>query len=223
VACVKGEIIYTVKTETESFVLSAKDFSNLELMSTIEEAQNLEFGCDAPVKDFLAVLNYRPAADTGTKSRGSLTVITFVPKFFRLKSEEELKQAREVIIEDETTVEIDPQAEADRERQRREDMLDDIKQALRTPLAGETRAWDGGKNRMRQRLDYVSGQNRRARLKAQSQISARRKNRRVHARRRRNSVGLRRQASADSGRYHLSSERQGRRRGGRPRIRAEKL
>ncbi|HEY0462215.1 MAG TPA: tetratricopeptide repeat protein [Pyrinomonadaceae bacterium] len=140
VACVKGEIIYTVKTETESFVLSAKDFSNLELMSTIEEAQNLEFGCDAPVKDFLAVLNYRPGADTRTKSRGSLTAITFVPKFFRLKGEEELKQARQVIIEDETTVETDPQAEADRERQRREDMLEGIKQALRTPLAGETRA-----------------------------------------------------------------------------------
>ncbi len=141
VACVKGEIFYTVKTETEGFTLSSKDFSNLELSSMIEDAQSMEFGCDAQVKDYLAVLNYLPAADPKAKSRGTLTAINFVPKFFRLKTEEELKQARQVIIEDDTTPAEtpDPSADQNREQQRREAMLEGVKQALRTPLEGEKR------------------------------------------------------------------------------------
>jgi len=140
VACVKGEVIYTVKTEIETLSLSSKDFSNLELTSLIEEAQNTEFGCDAQVKDYLSVLNYVPATDAKAKSRGNLTAITFVPKFFRLKSEEELKQARQIIIEDDApNVEADPQAQQDIEKNRREAMYEGIRQALRKPLDGEKR------------------------------------------------------------------------------------
>ncbi len=142
VACIKGEIVYTIRTETESLTLSTKDFSALDLMSMIEEAQNLNFGCDAQVKDFLAVLTYRPNTDAKAKSRGNLMAITFVPKFFRLKTEEELKQARQVIIvDDEPPTENvqNPQDQEDFEKRRREAMLEGIKQALRTPLDGEKR------------------------------------------------------------------------------------
>jgi len=140
VACVKGEITYTVKTETEALTFTTKDFSDLDLMSMVEEAQNMDFGCDAKVKDYLAVLNYRPATDPKAKSRGNLMAITFVPKFFRLKTEEEMKEARQVmIVEDEPTREIPPQVQEDMEKKRREAMLESIKQALRTPLDGETR------------------------------------------------------------------------------------
>lgn len=140
IACVKGEITYTIKTDAETLTLSTKDFSSLDLMSMIEEAQNMDFGCDAKVKDYLAVFNYRPATDTKAKSRGNLMAITFVPKFFRLKTEEEMKDARQVmIVEDEPTREIPPQVQEDMEKKRREAMLEEIKQALRTPLDGEKR------------------------------------------------------------------------------------
>ncbi len=140
VACVKGEVIYSIKTETETFTLSAKDFSSLNLMSMIEEAQNMDFGCDAQVKDYLSVLTYRPNTDAKAKSRGNLVAIAFVPKFFRLKTEEELKQAREVIIvEEEPTTEISPQVQEEMEKKRREAMLEGLKQALRQPLDGEKR------------------------------------------------------------------------------------
>lgn len=140
VACVKGEITYTVKTDTETFTFTTKDFSSLDLMSMIEEAQNMDFGCDAKVKDYLAVLNYRPATDPKAKSRGNLMAITFVPKFFRLKTEEEMKEARQVmIVEEEPTREIPPQVQEDMEKKRREAMLENIKQNLRTPLDGEKR------------------------------------------------------------------------------------
>ncbi len=140
IACVKGEITYTVKTEAETFTLSTKDFSSLDLMSMIEEAQNMDFGCDAKVKDYLAVFNYRPTTDAKAKSRGNLMAITFVPKFFRLKTEAEMKEARQVmIVEDEPTREIPPQVQEDMEKKRREAMLEGIKQTLRTPLDGEKR------------------------------------------------------------------------------------
>jgi tetratricopeptide (TPR) repeat protein len=142
VACIKGEVFYTVKTEAESVLLSTKDFSNLDLMALIQEAQDMNFGCDAQVKDYLAVLNYRPSTDAKAKSRGNLTAITFVPKFFRLKTEEELKQSREVIlVDDETRTENvpNPQTQEDFEKRRREAMLEGIKNALRTPQDGEIR------------------------------------------------------------------------------------
>jgi tetratricopeptide (TPR) repeat protein len=139
VACLKGEVFYTVKTDTESFQLSSKDFSALELSAMIEEAQSMEFGCDAQVSNLRAVLTYRPAADAKAKTRGNLLAIAFVPKFFRLKTQEELNQAREIVlVEDET--EQTPEEKAEMEKNRRAMMLDGIKQSLRTPLAGETRA-----------------------------------------------------------------------------------
>jgi tetratricopeptide (TPR) repeat protein len=140
VACVKGEINYTVKTETETLTFTTKDFSNLDLMSMVEEAQNMDFGCDAKVNAYLAVLNYRPATDAKDKSRGNLMAITFVPKFFRLKTEDEMKESRQVmIVEEEPAREIPPQVQEDMEKKRRESMLEGIKQAMRKPLDGETR------------------------------------------------------------------------------------
>ena len=140
VACVKGEVIYSIKNDDEIFTLSAKDFSNLELMSMVEEAQNMSFGCDAQVSQYLSVLTFRPNADAKVKSRGELVGIAFVPKFFRLKTEAEMKEARQtVIVEEEPTKENTPQMREDFEKQRREAMLEGIKNALRTPLDGEKR------------------------------------------------------------------------------------
>lgn len=139
VACLKGGVFYTVKTDTETFQLSSKDFSALELSAMVEEAQNMDFGCDAAVSNYRTVLTYRPAADAKANTRGNLLAIAFVPKYFRLKTDEEMKQAREIVLVEEEP-ELTPEAKAEMEKQRREMMLEGIKQNLRTPLAGETRA-----------------------------------------------------------------------------------
>lgn len=139
VACIKGEVFYTVKTDTETFQLSSKDFSALELTAMIDEAQSMQFGCDAQVSNFRAVLTYRPTTDAKAKTRGNLLAIAFVPKFFRFKTEEELSQVREIVLVEEEP-EPTPEDKAKMEQQRREMMLEGIKQSLRTPLADETRA-----------------------------------------------------------------------------------
>lgn len=138
VACIKGEVFYTVKTDTETFQLTSKDFSALELSAMIDEAQSMEFGCGAQVANFRAVLTFRPAANAA-KTRGSLLAIAFVPQFFRLKTEEELNQAREIVLLEEAP-EPTPENKAEMENRRRAAMLEGIRQSLRTPLAGETRA-----------------------------------------------------------------------------------
>lgn len=139
VACIKGEVFYTVKTDTETFQLSSKDFSALELSAMIEEAQSMEFGCDAAVSNYRTVLTYRPATDAKAKTRGNLIAIAFVPKFFRLKTEEEMSQVREIVLVEEEP-EPSPEDKEAMEKSRRAAMLEGIKQNLRTPLAGETRA-----------------------------------------------------------------------------------
>jgi tetratricopeptide (TPR) repeat protein len=142
VECVKGEINYTVRTDAETFTLSSRDFSQLSLTALTEEAQSLEFGCDAAVKDYLSVINYRPSADPKAKSKGTLSAVTFVPKNFRLKTAAEMAAAKQTIfVEEETAVESEPSAEqqADFEKQRREAMLRGISENLRRPEAGEQR------------------------------------------------------------------------------------
>lgn len=138
VACVKGVIYYTVKTDAAAVTLTGKDFVSLQLMALTEEAQNKNFGCDSRVIEMLAVINYRPSASAAAKSLGTPTAISFVPNFFRLKSDEELKKAQLVIVEDDTVL-ADPQVQEDLEKKRRAAMLDNIKDNLRKPLEGEKR------------------------------------------------------------------------------------
>jgi len=138
VACIKGVIYYTVKTDSGIVSLTGKDFTSLTLMALTEEAQDKSFGCDSQVKNILAVINYRPSASAAVKSLGTPTAISFVPNFFRLKTEDELKNSRLVIVEDDT-IEPDPQVQQDYEQKRREAMLEGIRQNLRTPLEGEKR------------------------------------------------------------------------------------
>lgn len=143
VACIKGEINYTVKTATETLLLSSKDFTNLNLNAMTEKAQNLEFGCDVKVNEMLAVLNYRPITDAKSKSKGTLFYIAFVPDFFRFKTEAEMNETKQIaFIEEEAPTENNetPQNQKDFEERRRQAMLDGIKQAMRTPLDGEKRA-----------------------------------------------------------------------------------
>jgi hypothetical protein len=126
IACAKGEINYTIKTETESFTLTSKDFSELALSAMVRDAENLSVGCDTQMQDILAVVTYRPNTDAKAKSKGNLLSLVFVPKFFKLRSDEELAKA-------------DEEAQANAERERKEAMLDAIGAALRQPQEGDKR------------------------------------------------------------------------------------
>lgn len=134
ILCAKGEINYTVKTDTESFLLTSKDFNELNLTAMTKEAENLSVGCDTQMQNILTVITYRPNTDAKAKSRGKLLSLFFVPKHFKLKSEEELAKAEVKIIAG-----GGEESPADMERRRKEAMLGAIGEALRQPQDGETR------------------------------------------------------------------------------------
>ena len=139
IVCAKGEINYTVKTETEAFMLSSKDFDELKLTAMTNEAENLSVGCDAQMQNLLAVITFRPNSDAKAKTKGSLLSLVFVPKYFRLKTEEELGKAQEIIVVNEVQPENNPNVQAEMEQRRREAMLGAIAAALRQPQEGEKR------------------------------------------------------------------------------------
>ena len=136
--CIKGGINYTVKTDKETFLLSSKDFSELELNALTREAEDMEFGCDTQTQNLLMVLTYRPSAEAKAKTKGTLISITFVPPYFKLKTAEELANVRDVFVVDE---EQQPSQEnqGDNDQRRREAMLKGIKDALIKPQDGDKR------------------------------------------------------------------------------------
>ncbi len=140
VACVKGEVNYTIKTDTETFILASKDFTNVNMTSFTEEAANVEVGCDAKIAEILTVVTYLPNTNAKIKSKGSMLSMVFVPKFFKLKSAEELANAQQIyVIEDEKPEEDNPNEKAETDKRRRERMLEMIGENLRKPQEGEKR------------------------------------------------------------------------------------
>jgi tetratricopeptide (TPR) repeat protein len=143
VACVKGDVNYTVRTETEIVLLSSKGFSGLALTDLNDETESMEFGCGAAVQNLLSVITYRPTDDAKTQSKGTLLAIAFVPKFFRLRTEQEMAQAKQlIVVESEPALaqsQEDPSRRADFEARRREAMMRGVRENLRQPLPGEKR------------------------------------------------------------------------------------
>lgn len=136
VACVSGGINYTVKTETEVLTFWSKNFVDLQLMSLVKEAEDLAFGCDAKVSDFLTVITFTPNTLAKAKAKGNVVSLVFVPNNFKLKTEEELAKAEQIIIADEMPSEENP---VDSDQRRREGMLKSIANSLRKPQEGEAR------------------------------------------------------------------------------------
>jgi tetratricopeptide (TPR) repeat protein len=130
ITCPNGTVVYSVKTETETMTLASKDFQSLNLVALTPESQNYEVGCNANLKDALSVITYRPAANAKSKSKGDLTAIYFVPKNFRFRSEAEIEESeskRAVVMEKAMKEQVANQ------------MIQQIKNSLRKPEAGEKR------------------------------------------------------------------------------------
>jgi Tfp pilus assembly protein PilF len=138
-------VVFTVKTDNETFTLSSKDFASLVLSAFVADAQEAEVGCAANIAEFNAFLTYKPQAIAKSAMRGELVAVDFVPKVFRLMSEKEIeKQMEDEIAAQESAAEAaapPPPAidNADFDARRRQAMMEQIKRVMRQPAAGEQR------------------------------------------------------------------------------------
>ena len=130
IACPNGEVAYTFKNDTESFTLSSKDFVSLNIVALTKEAESLQVGCDADLKNTLTVITYRQNDKPKAKTKGDLTAMYFVPENFRFKSEAEITESES---KQAALAESDMQAEIQNELEQH------IKNSLRKPLEGERR------------------------------------------------------------------------------------
>ena len=133
-------MIYAVRTESESFTLSSKDFQGLTFASYVTDQGSAEIGCNANVAAFKAVLSYRPKTVAKNPSRGEMVSIEFVPADFRFM-DTSVDTAAVVVaidpsersdIESDDPPVIDPRE--DYNTQRRNAMMDHIKESLRKPM-----------------------------------------------------------------------------------------
>lgn len=137
ISCKKRPITVTVKTSAgESLALTTKDFESLTLNSLETTASQASVGCDASLSAFNAVVSY---------AKTQLVAVEFVPSDFRLMTAEELATETLVIYDDapfrlQSGISVgDEPARPDLDAQRREQMMDGIRQSLRKPADGEKR------------------------------------------------------------------------------------
>lgn len=135
----KGEnIIYTVKTDSETFALSSKDFENLTLVAFIADVENTQVGCGVNISAVNAVLTYKAQTDSKNANRGELIGIDFVPPDFSFMEVGENRVETETVDNQEQEI-ASPIKNEDVDEQRRTAMMQTIKNALRQPLTGEKR------------------------------------------------------------------------------------
>lgn len=145
--CRKG-IVYTIKTDTETFTLTSKDFQGLEMQAYRPDIGNLQVGCGEDISATRAVVTYKPLENKTTGVRGELTAIEFVPKNFRFidLTAEPAQQPPAIVAsqgepppQNVVIIEGGPPSQTDFEAKRRELMLQSIRDNLRKPGAGEKR------------------------------------------------------------------------------------
>lgn len=145
ITCEDGEIFYRIKTESGELQLTSKRFDDLRLKVLIEGTRSFAFRCDSQVTDELAAIVYRPLSKSVRSLDGELLAISFVPKFFKLKSLEELAKIQPIIIEGRPTTGIEGNEKlaaierAAMEREMRETQIRNIEEHLRKPENGEER------------------------------------------------------------------------------------
>jgi tetratricopeptide (TPR) repeat protein len=128
IACVRGAVIFTVKTGDSIKTFTNKDFQSLELMAHTEVPENTQVGCDADLQKIHSVVTYQKENNAKTGTEGTILRIDFVPAFFELKTSAEIADRKEVYI-------IDKEVE---ERQKQA-LLRSMRESLRKVQPGEKR------------------------------------------------------------------------------------
>lgn len=143
IECKPKSIVYTIKTDKETFTLSSKDFQNLSLMAYLSDAENAQVSCNANLAAYNAVLTYKIQPDAKAASRGELLAIDFVPDSFRFIDLATAPPLTDEEEDDDTPV-AEPSVsdsaiakQPDMETARREAMMRAIKNAMHKPQAGE--------------------------------------------------------------------------------------
>jgi tetratricopeptide (TPR) repeat protein len=83
IECQPNSIYFTVKAGNQTFQLKSETFETVNLTAYSKEMGNAKFGCGELKQQNLAVIVYRPADKTETKSAGELKSIEFVPANFK--------------------------------------------------------------------------------------------------------------------------------------------
>ena len=136
--CKGKNVGFTIKTESETFQLTSKDFQSLALTSFVDDATDAQVGCDAAnISQIKAVLAYKPQTDLKNSIRGELVAIDFVSNNFRLMNADELKDEPPTLFVEETTRTVAPEQNPDFEQERKRAMMQGIKDAMRKLQPGE--------------------------------------------------------------------------------------
>ena len=153
VDCKGKGVGYSVKTDTELFQLSSKDFQSLIVTTFVPEDSDGEIGCEAKLTGQTLVLSYRPTDAPKSPSRGELIAVEFVPAWFKFIDpsaqeppptyavEETLPQPITSSVEVEAPVEGPATAATPKDfaEERRAAMFRSIAERLRKPGPGEKR------------------------------------------------------------------------------------
>lgn len=148
--CKRG-VVFDIKSGGETFSLVSKDFQGLEMNVFTPEAADLPIGCGTDVGSIQVAITYKERSIPGSTARGDLIALEFVPKNFRLLTEDEMKAQPSFIRVGPPPTSTDatsppplkrqaPPAPQDQEATRRKFMMDQIRGSLRQPLEGEKRA-----------------------------------------------------------------------------------
>src|SRR5262249_26991658 len=148
-------ITFDVRTDSESFLLTTKDFQTLELNTFIPNLDNVKVGCGQDISADRVVITYKTSKDPRPNFRGSVVALEFVPKNFRLMTSEELNAPTEVTPTrrrlDAPTTSAPPSTSGttsappstsgagsvDIDAMRRNAMMEQIRNNIRKPAAGE--------------------------------------------------------------------------------------
>ena len=152
VDCKGGLITYQIKTEAGPMVLTSRDFQGVFVTSFVPAGDGVNFGCGANVSALYSLLTYREPANPKANAKGMLTSVEFVPKDFHLMTSQEMAAVstpRPLMTQEIIDVPIversspPPPAREETEGPPRESMkemmLNNIRQNLREPGAGEKR------------------------------------------------------------------------------------
>ena len=147
IECKGSAITYSVKTETETFTLTSKDFNSLSVNSFVQEANTLQIGCGEDISALTAVITYKDRTVPKMPWRGDLLGLEFIPKDFRIMSEQEL--AAPTVIQTGVRSPKSTESRSEDGQQstgldapdaiRRRAMMEGIRSAIREPQTGEKR------------------------------------------------------------------------------------
>jgi len=151
----KGSVItYTVKTDAETFALTSKDFGALWINSFVPEGNALAIGCGENLSALTAVITYAERTLPKSPWRGDLVGLEFIPKGFRLMTDQELatpmvapsaESAASVPTEQAPTqpsgsqLPSQPTGNVDFEAMRRRAMMEQVRSSIPEPQPGQKR------------------------------------------------------------------------------------